>query len=116
MAKHEKHGHDVALLSDLRRLDLEQIDAVGGRGASWYYPAAAALSGAGAGLVISGGEAVTTVSGGAAAAPGLGAVTGAFVGDAAAFSHSLLVQLAISRCSMAMTPRSRPRSFSSCLS
>lgn len=83
VAKHRKHGHDVVSLSDLRRLDLEQIDAVRGRGASWYYPAVAALSGAGAGLVISGGELVTTASAGAAAAPSLGAIAGAFAGDAA---------------------------------
>lgn len=83
VAKHKKRGHDVASLSDLRRLDLEQIDAVRGRGTSWYYPAVAALSGAGAGLVISGGELVTTASAGAAAAPSLGAIAGAFAGDAA---------------------------------
>ncbi len=43
VASHQKRGHNVASLSDLRRLDLEQIDAVRGRGASWYYPAVAAL-------------------------------------------------------------------------
>ncbi|MEU3599967.1 hypothetical protein ABZ714_14745 [Streptomyces sp. NPDC006798] len=32
---HRKHGHDVTSLPDLRRLDLEQIDAVRGRAASW---------------------------------------------------------------------------------
>jgi hypothetical protein len=83
VTKHKKRGHDGASLSDLRRLDLEQIDAVRGRGASWYYPAAAALSGAGAGLVISGGELVTTASAGAAAAPSVGAIASAFAGDAA---------------------------------
>lgn len=83
VAKHQKHGHDVASLSDLRRLDLEQIDAVRGRGANWGYPITAALSGAGAGLVISGGELVTAVSAGAAAAPSSAAVFGAFAGDAA---------------------------------
>lgn len=80
---HKKRGHDVASLPDLRRLDLEQIDAVHGRAASWYYPAAAALSGAGAGLVISGGELVVTVSAGAAAAPSGGAIVGALAADAA---------------------------------
>jgi hypothetical protein len=80
---HKKRGHDVASLSDLRRLDLEQIHAVGGRGASWYYPAAAALTGAGAGLVISGGELVVAASGGAAAAPSGAAIAGAFTGDTA---------------------------------
>jgi EcsC protein family len=84
VARHQKRGHDVASLSDLRRLDLEQIDAVRGRGASWYYPAIAALSGAGAGLVITGGELVVTVSAGASAAPSGGAITGAVLGDAAA--------------------------------
>ncbi len=78
---HKKRGHVVASLADLRRLDLEQIDAVGGRGASWYYPTAAALSGAGAGLVTSGGELVTVASAGAA--PSAAAIGGAFAGDAA---------------------------------
>jgi hypothetical protein len=80
---HKRRGHDVTALSDLRHLDLEQIDAVGGRGVSWYYPAVAALSGASAGLVISGGELVTAASAGAAAAPSGAAIAGAFVGDAA---------------------------------
>jgi hypothetical protein len=86
VARHQKRGHDVASLSDLRRLDLEQIDAVRGRGATWYYPAIAALSGAGAGLVISGGELAVTVSAGASAAPSGGAIAGAVLGDAAAVS------------------------------
>lgn len=84
VASHQKRGHDVASLSDLRRLDLERIDAVRGRGASWYYPAVAALSGAGAGLVISGGELVVTVSAGASAAPSGAVIASAVVGDAAA--------------------------------
>ncbi|HTW04375.1 MAG TPA: EcsC family protein [Streptosporangiaceae bacterium] len=84
VARHQKRGHDVSSLSDLHRLDLEQIDAVRGRGTSWYYPAAAALSGAGAGLVISGGELVVTVSAGVAAAPSGGAIAGAILTDAAA--------------------------------
>lgn len=83
VALHEKRGHDVASLSDLRRLDLEQVDAVRGRAASWYFPAAAALSGAGAGLVISGGQLVIAATAGAAAAPSGGAITGAFVADTA---------------------------------
>ncbi|MGW6480766.1 EcsC family protein [Streptomyces sp. NPDC055059] len=84
VALHKKRGHDVASLPDLRRLDLEQVDAVRGRAASWYYPAAAALSGAGAGLVISGGELVIAASAGAAAAPSGGAIAGAFAADTAA--------------------------------
>ena len=83
IAIHNKRGHDVSALRDLRRLDLEKIDAVGGRGASWYYPAIAAASGMSAGLVISGGELVTAASAGAAAAPSGAAVAGAFAGDAA---------------------------------
>ncbi|WP_405947570.1 EcsC family protein [Streptomyces prunicolor] len=83
VALHKKRGHDVTSLSDLRNLDLEQVDAVRGRAASWYFPAIAALSGAGAGLVISGGELVIAASAGAAAAPSGGAITGAFVTDAA---------------------------------
>ncbi|MFE1438651.1 EcsC family protein [Streptomyces sp. NPDC058739] len=84
VARHKKRGHDVTSLRDVRRLDLEQVEAVRGRAASWYFPAVAALSGAGAGLVISGGELVIAASAGAAAAPSGGAITGAFVADAAA--------------------------------
>jgi hypothetical protein len=84
VASHQKRGHDVASLYDLRLLDLERIDAVRGRGASWYYPAVAALSGAGAGLVISGGELVVTVSAGASAAPSGAVIASAVLGDAAA--------------------------------
>jgi hypothetical protein len=83
VAKHRKRKHAVSNLSDLRRLDLEQIDAVRGRGASWGYPLAAALSGAGAGLAISGGELAVPLTGGAAAAPSGAVIAGAFVGDAA---------------------------------
>lgn len=38
VAKHVKRGHDVSRLRDLRRLDLQQIDAVRGRTANWLYP------------------------------------------------------------------------------
>jgi len=82
VTRHQMLGHDVESLSDLRRLDLEEIDAVRGRGATWYYPAFAALTGAGAGLIISGGELVTAASAGAAAAPSGGAILGAFAADA----------------------------------
>ncbi|CAL9424661.1 EcsC family protein [Streptomyces sp. enrichment culture] len=84
VALHKKRGHEVESLPDLRRLDLELVDAVRGRKASWYYPAVAALSGAGAGLVISGGELVIAASAGAAAAPSGGAIAGAFAADTAA--------------------------------
>lgn len=81
--KHQKRGHDVSSLFDVRRLDLEQIDAVRGRGANWSYPIMAAASGAGAGLIISGGELLGVAGAGAAAAPSAAAIAGALVGDAA---------------------------------
>ncbi|WP_344446793.1 EcsC family protein [Kitasatospora nipponensis] len=81
--RHQKHGHDVTSLADLRRLDLEQIDTARGRAVSWYYPAVAALSGATAGLVISGGGLAVAASAGAAAAPSGGVIVGALAGDAA---------------------------------
>jgi len=84
VAKHRRRGHEVESLSDVRRLDLERVDAVRGRAAGWLYPAGAALSGAGAALVITGGELVTTASAGAATAPSVGAIAGAMAGDAAA--------------------------------
>ncbi len=83
VGKHQKHGHDVSSLFDMHQLDLEQIDAVRGRGATWAYPIFAAASGAGAGLVISGGELLGVAGAGAAAAPSAGAIAGALVGDAA---------------------------------
>lgn len=83
VSRHRARGHDVQRLSDLRDLDLEQIDLVRGRAAEWYFPIFAALSGAGASFVISGGELVVTVSAGAAAAPGIGTIAGVYVGDAA---------------------------------
>lgn len=83
VARHQKLGHEVTRLSDVRTLDLEQIDVAKGRSASWLYPAGAALSGAGAGLIISGGQLTTVASAGASAAPSAAAVAGAFVGDAA---------------------------------
>lgn len=92
VAKHKKKGHDVTHLFDLRRLDLEQIDAVRGQGASWIYPAIAAASGAAAGAVITGGEGSIAITGGAAAAPSGTAITSALLGDAA------VVQTLASRC------------------
>nr|WP_220388085.1 EcsC family protein [Ornithinimicrobium cerasi] len=82
VTKHQKKGHPVDSLRDLRRLDLEQIDEVRGRGSAWYYPAFAALSGAGAGLVISGGQLVVVASAGAGTAPAAPAVLGAVAADA----------------------------------
>lgn len=80
---HQKRGHPVKELHDIRNLDLKQVDRVRGRGASWYYPAAAALSGAGTGVLITGGELTVAVSAGVAAAPSGAVVAGAMVGDTA---------------------------------
>lgn len=81
---HQKQGHAVEDLTDVRRLDLRQVDKVGRRGTQVYYPGLAALSGAGTGLAISGGQIVTVASGGAAAAPSTGVVLGAVAADATA--------------------------------
>lgn len=83
LKKHRKRGHEVSELFHLRSLDLKQIDKVRGVGASWYYPAVAALSGAGAGLAVAGGQFTVVAGAGAAAAPGIGVIAGAMVGDAA---------------------------------
>ena len=47
VSRQRKLGHAVSTLADIRSLDLEQVDRVRGRGLAWYYPAAAALEGAG---------------------------------------------------------------------
>ncbi|NMR31973.1 EcsC family protein [Arthrobacter sp. SF27] len=83
VASHQRRGHEVTRLLDLRSLDLEQIDAVRGWGASWSYPTAAALSGATAGLVISGGQLAVPITAGTSAAPSGMAIAGALVGDTA---------------------------------
>jgi hypothetical protein len=83
VALHNKRGHNIASLSDVRQLDLELVEKVRGRSASWSYPVAAALSGAGAGLAITGGQLAITASAGAAAAPSLGAIAGAVTADTA---------------------------------
>lgn len=81
---HQRKGHAVEELTDVRRLDLKQVDTVGRRGTQLYYPGLAALSGAGTGLVISGGQIVTVASAGAAAAPSVGAVMSVVAADATA--------------------------------
>lgn len=81
-----KHGHDVKVVSDIRHLDLEQLDRVSPK-LRTRYSAAAAAEGAAAGLVISGGEALITLGSvfgaGVGAAPGAGAIAGAMAFDAA---------------------------------
>lgn len=79
--KFQKAGLPVEHLFDLHSLDLEQVDDVRGSAASWYYPAIAAASGAGAGLAVTGGGIAVGASAGAAAAPSLGAVAGAMAAD-----------------------------------
>lgn len=81
--KHQNLGHPVTSLSDIRDIDLEQVDKVRGRFTDLLYSVPAALSGGGAALVISGGEIAGTFSGGALAAPGFGAIAGALAADAA---------------------------------
>ena len=82
VAKHQGAGHPVESLSDIRTLDLKDADNLLGRGIDWYYPAAAAVSGAGSGFVITGGDLVIAVSGGAAAPPGAGVIAGTMALDA----------------------------------
>lgn len=97
--KHQKAGHDVARLADVRRLDLEDVDSVRGRGASWYYPAMAAATGAGAGFAITGGSLTVVASAGASAAPSAAAVFGAYAADGAAvlaLSSRAVGQIALS--------------------
>ncbi|MGH9023298.1 MAG: EcsC family protein [Acidimicrobiia bacterium] len=81
-----KHGHAVKVISDIRNLDLEQLDRVMPKLRS-RYSAVTALEGAAAGLIITGGEALAAVGSvfgaGVGAAPGAGAIAGAMAFDAA---------------------------------
>lgn len=81
-----KHGHDVKVVSDIRDLDLEQLDRVRPK-LQTRYSAAAAAEGAAAGLVITGGEALaafgSVFGAGVGAAPGAGSIAGAMALDAA---------------------------------
>lgn len=86
VALHRRRGHAVRSLGDIRKLDLEQVENVGIRSASWYYPALAAASGAGASFVITGGEFTTVASAGAAAAPSGGVIATVIAGDFAVLS------------------------------
>lgn len=83
---HKKRGNSVESLSDIRKLDLSAVENIGVRSASWYYPALAAASGAGASFVITGGELTTAASAGAAAAPSGGVIAAALAGDFAVLS------------------------------
>lgn len=81
-----KHGHDIEVVSDIRNLDLEQLDRVRPK-LRTRYSAATAVEGAAAGLVITGGEALAAVGtvfgAGVGAAPGAGSIAGAMAFDAA---------------------------------
>lgn len=85
VAKHQKKNHPVEQLSDVRDLDLEQVDKVRGHnvGLAYVYPLLGAASGAGSALVITGGELTIVPTAGASAAPTAGAVLGALAADAA---------------------------------
>lgn len=80
--KHQRKGHDVTRLLDVRSLDLELIDKVRARNLDLTYAAVGAASGAGTGFMITSGEVV--VGSGVGAAPGAGTVAGAMALDLAA--------------------------------
>ena len=84
LQKHQKRNHDVSFLQDLRKLDLEKIDVVKGRGITYSYPAGAALSGMATGFAITGTQAFAVTTAGAGAAPGFAMVSGVMAADAAA--------------------------------
>jgi hypothetical protein len=81
VAIHKKRGNSVESLLDIRKLDLAAVENVGVKSASWYYPALAFASGAGASFVITGGELTTVASAGATAAPSGGVIAAALAGD-----------------------------------
>lgn len=80
--KHQRKGHDVTRLLDVRSLDLELVDEVRARNLDLTYATIGAASGAGTGFMITGGEVV--VGSGVGAAPGAGTVAGAMAADLAA--------------------------------
>ncbi len=79
---HQRKGHEVERLLDVRSLDLELVDKVRGRNLDLAYAAVGAGAGAGTGLMITGGEVVA--GSGVGAAPGAGTVAGAMALDLAA--------------------------------
>jgi EcsC protein family len=81
--KHQKAGHSVATLRDIRAIDLEQVDLVLGRNRDLAYSSAAALVGGTSSFVITGGEIAVVAGAGAGAAPGGAVIAGAFVADTA---------------------------------
>jgi hypothetical protein len=87
VAAYRKRGHPVQGLDDIRKLDLEAVDAAKPR-LGLAYTAGATVEGAAAGLAVAGGELLATAGGvfgaGAGAAPGATTVVGAMAGDAVA--------------------------------
>jgi len=83
---YQKRGYPVQSLTDVRELELRDIDSVKPR-LDIAYIVAATVEGAGAGFVVSGGEflasAGTVFGAGAGAAPGAGTVIAAMAADAA---------------------------------
>lgn len=87
LARFNRRGHAVAVLGDIRGLDLQVIDRVKPR-VDLRYVVALALEGAAAGVAMSGGEIVaaggTVLGAGAGAAPGIGMLVGVTAADAVA--------------------------------
>ena len=79
---HQKKGHAVSALHEVRSLDLELVDRVRGRNVDLLYASLGAATGAGAGLLITGGE--VGVGTGVASAPGGTVVAITMAGDIAA--------------------------------
>lgn len=84
---YSKHGHRIIDITNIEKLDLQDIDQVKPR-LDLHYTISSAVEGAGAGLAMSGGEIVaaggTLVSAGAGAAPAAAAVVAIMAADAAA--------------------------------
>lgn len=82
-----KRGHEVHRLSDVRALDLRDIDDVRPN-LGLYYTAGATASGAASGFAVSGGEALaaggSVLGAGAGGVAGAGVLAGALAADAAA--------------------------------
>ncbi len=87
VAAYAKRGHAIAEISDIRELELRDIDKVKPR-LELHYTVASTVEGAGAGLAVSGGEffaaGETAVTAGVGAAPGAGTVIGIMAADAVA--------------------------------
>ncbi len=78
----QRAGHPVASIDDVRALPLRAIDDTM-PDLRWLYSAAAAVEGAGAGVVITGGEVLGVGTAGAGAAPAAATMAGTMAFDAA---------------------------------